>query len=138
MTTSQKLRDLITHLREAATAGALLAPKSEWEIALKTIAEAGYTPVAEYTKAIDALREGKSVAIVVEQDLSSDLYDIVRQYSHRRGLVQVKPKITAAPPLLQLNTNETKLLLLIPTEHEQRNRERYPDLLDMVGCVEHA
>lgn len=138
MTTNEKLRHLITHLREATEAGAFLAPKSEWEIALKTATEGGYTPVEDYSKAIDALKLGKSVAIVVDQELSSDLYDIIRQYSHRRGLVQVKPKITAAPPLLELNTRETKLLVLIPTEHEQRNRERYPELLDMVGLVERA
>jgi hypothetical protein len=138
MKTNEKLKHLITYLQEATEAGAFLAPKSEWETALKTVTDCGYTPVGEYAKAIDALRLGKSVAIVIDQELPSDLYDIVRQYTHRRGLVQVKPKIKEAPPLLQLNTDETKLLVLIPTEHEQRNRERYPDLLDMVGLVERA
>jgi|688.fasta_scaffold1134708_2 hypothetical protein len=138
MKTDKKLSDLIKDLREATEAGAFLAPKSEWQIALKAVVEGGYIPVGEYTKAIDALRLGKSIAIVVDQELPSDLYDIVRQYSHRRGLVQVQPKITAPPPLLQLNTTETKLLLLIPTEHERRNLERYPDLLDVVGIVQRA
>jgi hypothetical protein len=131
-----KVEEFLRYVREGSESAALLAPKEDYEQALEVAQEHGYGVTDIYQTAIDLLAQGESVALKIGKGISSEIYDLIRQYSCRKGLVQVLPTEGRALSLLQLDTRKTKLLLVVDAEHERRNLEVYPELLDMVGMVE--
>ena len=128
--------EFLFHLQGDTEGAVLIASENSYSQALIDVEKEGYSVTEVYEDAVDFLGKGHSVALNVGRELSSDLYDLVRQYSHRRGIIQVLPKVGKVPPLLQLDTKRTKLLLVLPAEHEKRNLERYPELYELVGKVE--
>jgi hypothetical protein len=48
----------------------------------------------------------------------------------------VLPKVDGISPLLEVNTETTKILLVVPAEHEAKLSERYPEFLSLIGLIE--
>ena len=134
--TNDTVPQFLLHLQGDSDGAMLIASEDSYAQALRDVESAGYSVTGIYEDAIGLLEKGESVALKVDRELSSELYDLIRQYSHRRGIIQVLPKARSVSPLLQLDTEHTKLLLVLSAEHERRNLERYPELFELVGKVE--
>ena len=132
----KKIGEFIGYLEGTTEPAALIAKGSVYDQALSAASERGFAVTDIYEAAIELLANGESVALKVTNELPSDLYDLLRQYSHRRGIIQVLPKGGGKASLLQLDTKKTKLLIVVPAEHEARNKERYPEFMSLVGMVE--
>jgi hypothetical protein len=133
---TQKIEDFLRYVDGNTEPAALVTTRSMHDKALKIASDKGYAVTEIYETAIDHLSRGESVAIKVSEELPKDIYDLLRQYSQRRGIIQVLPKEGRALSLLQLDTQKTKLLVVIPSEKEARQAVRYPELFDLVGIVE--
>lgn len=131
-----QLVDFLKCLREGPECAALVASRESYDRALREVSSQGFAVTNVYEAAIDLLTRGESVAIKAGKELPSDLYDLIRQYSQRKGTIQLLPKGAEPLSLLQLDTRVTKLLLVVPAEHEAAYSKRYPELLDLVGMVE--
>jgi hypothetical protein len=134
--TNDTVPQFLLHLQGDSDGAMLIASEASYAQALADVESAGYSVTGIYEDAVGLLEKGESVALKVDRELSSELYDLIRQYSHRRGIIQVLPKARSVSPLLQLDTEHTKLLLVLSAEHERRNLERYPELFELVGKVE--
>lgn len=134
--TNDTVPQFLLHLQGDSDGAMLITSEASYAQALADVESAGYSVTGTYEDAVGLLEKGESVALKVDRELSSELYDLIRQYSHRRGIIQVLPKARSVSPLLQLDTEHTKLLLVLPAEHERRNLERYPELFELVGKVE--
>ena len=134
--TNDTVPQFLLHLQGDSDGAMLIASEDSYAQALRDVESAGYSVTGIYEDAVGLLEKGESVALKVDRELSSELYDLIRQYSHRRGIIQVLPKARSVSPLLQLDTEHTKLLLVLSAEHERRNLERYPELFELVGKVE--
>ena len=131
-----KMSQFLEYVLEGTESAAIMASNRSYEEALRIIKHQGYTVTDIYETALKCLADGKSVAIKIDKDFSKELYDLTRQYSHRKGVVQVLPKDGRPLSLLQLDTRATKLLLLVTAENEAAHLQRYPELLDLVGIIE--
>jgi hypothetical protein len=129
------LTEFLSHLEGDAEGAMLIASEDSYLQALQDVERGGYSVTEVYEDAVALLGKGESVALKVGREISSDLYDLVRQYSHRRGIIQVLPKAHSVTQLLQIDREQTKLLLVVPAQHEMRNLERYPELFELVGKV---
>lgn len=134
--TNDTVPQFLLHLQGDSDGAMLITSEASYAQALADVESAGYSVTGTYEDAVGLLERGESVALKVDRELSSELYDLIRQYSHRRGIIQVLPKARSVSPLLQLDTEHTKLLLVLSAEHERRNLERYPELFELVGKVE--
>ena len=134
--TNDTVPQFLLHLQGDSDGAMLITSEASYAQALADVESAGYSVTGIYEDAVGLLEKGESVALKVDRELSSELYDLIRQYSHRRGIIQVLPKARSVSPLLQLDTEHTKLLLVLSAEHERRNLERYPELFELVGKVE--
>lgn len=132
----EKIEDFFRYVDGNTEPAALVATGALHDKALILASSRGYAVTDVYETAIDSLSRGESVAIAVSEELPREIYDLLRQYSQRRGIIQVQPKEGRAPSLLQLDTEKTKLLVLIPAEKEAKQTVRYPELFDLVGMVE--
>lgn len=132
----EKIEEFLRYVDGSTEPAALITTGAMHDKALKVASDKGYTITEVYETAIDLLARGERVAIKVSEDLSREMYDLLRQYSHRRGIIQVLPKDGKALSLLQLDTQKTKLLIVISAEQEAKQAARYPDLFDLVGMVE--
>ncbi len=135
---NEKTSDFLRYFEQASECGALIVARERYDQALSAASDGGYCVTELYETAIAVLEGGKSVALRVDGELSKELYDLVRQYNHRRGLVQVVSREDLTPRLVQLNPAESRLLMVIPAEHEAKNVTRYPELFDLLGMVERA
>ena len=134
--TNDTVPQFLLHLQGDSDGAMLITSEASYAQALADVESAGYSVTGIYEDAVGLLEKGESVALKVDRELSSELYDLIRQYSHRRGIIQVLPKARSVSALLQLDTEHTKLLLVLSAEHERRNLERYPELFELVGKVE--
>jgi hypothetical protein len=132
----EKVEEFLRCVDGSTEPAALITTGATHDKALKVASDKGYAITEVYEAAIDLLGRGERVAITVSEDLPRDIYDLLRQYSHRRGIIQVLPKEGKAPALLQLDTEKTKLLIVIPAEQEAKQATRYPELFDLIGMVE--
>jgi hypothetical protein len=134
---TKTLRDFLTAVKgSAAEAAALISPSDHYPQVVSQVAEEGFAVSKRYEEALGLLAQGRSIAVTVDQELPWDLYDLVRQFCHRRGIIQVLPKVESKTPLMQLDTERTKVLIVLSKDYEERNRQRYPELFSFVGAVE--
>jgi hypothetical protein len=133
---ADKLGSFLRYAAGIAEPAAVFATQPLCDSALDAARAWGHGVTADYATAIAHLASGRSVAIKVGAEFPSDLYDLLRQYSHRRGIVQVLPKVDGISPLLEVNTETTKILLVVPAEHEAKLSERYPEFLSLIGLIE--
>jgi hypothetical protein len=117
---------------------ALIAVGSIYDRALETVSSCGYKVTGVYETALELLLSGAKVALQVDDELDPHLYDLLRQYSLRRGIVQVHElrRPAGMAPLLQFDIERSKLLVVVPAENEARNLARYPEFFSLVGLVE--
>lgn len=132
----KQIKEFLDYLDGTTAPAALIAKGPMYDIAINVASENGYAVTEVYETAIELLSSGGSVALKITEELPVELYDLLRQYSHRQGIIQVLPKAAGKAALLQLDTQKTKLLLVVPAEHEARNTKRYPELLSLIGMVE--
>lgn len=132
----KRVEEFLGYVDGTTEPAALIAKGPMYDKALSVASDNGYAVTEAYETAIEHLSSGESVALKVTGEIPSDLYDLLRQYSHRRGAIQVLPKVAGTAPLLQLDAEKTKLLLIVPAEYEAKNTTRYPELLSLVGLVE--
>jgi hypothetical protein len=134
--TTRVIQDFLGYVEKNGEPAAIIASGSGYDSALDELGEDGFIVTGDYQTAIEALSAGTSVAIEASHELPSDLYDILRQYSQRRGIIQVLPKAQGVATLLQLDTQKVKLILVVDAQHEARQKERYPELFELVGMVD--
>jgi hypothetical protein len=131
-----KIEDFLRYVDSNIEPAALITTRPMHDKALQMASDRGYAVTEIYETAVHSLSKGESVAIKVSEELPKEIYDLLRQYSQRRGIIQVLPKEGQAPALLQLDTQKTKLLIVIPSEKEAKQNIRYPELFNLVGMVE--
>ncbi len=80
----------------------------------------------------DALLEGGNLAVMLTQDFSRELYSVIKQYTERRGMLQIPVRGKWAQ--FEIDTHKTHLLLLVTPSVLANIEKEYP-LRQIVGMV---
>lgn len=86
--------------------------------------------------AIKALESHKSICLALNQDSSGELYDLVRQYAHRAGIIQVRDVGDHSLRLAHIDVSKARLLVVIRHSEEASTLARFPKLHEVVGMTE--
>lgn len=130
-----QITELLHTLASSDEAGLIVVSAASHAALLDAITAAGYHTTDDYDEAVNNLEQGRSVAVMLSHSSPFGVYEMLRQYTHRRGIVQVVDPIDGSLRLLQLDPAVTKLVGIISSGDEARVLERFPGLMDTVGIV---
>ena len=131
----KKIAELLNTLALSHEAGLIVVSAANQAAVLEATTAAGYHATGDYDDAVKNLEQGRSVAIMLTHTSPFGVYEMLRQYTHRRGIVQVANPMDGALRLLQLDPVVTKLVGIVSSGEEARVIERFPGLMDSVGMV---
>ncbi|MFA6416317.1 MAG: hypothetical protein WCW56_02420 [Candidatus Paceibacterota bacterium] len=133
---TKKIKEFLDYFKSRPEAGLLVfASGADLEETKLLLTKQGFILADDWAQIMTSLKGKQSVALMLGEKLSPEIYSLIAQYSDRAGEIQLVNPATIDLEQIEFNPRDCHLLILTTESDWQRLDEEY-NLKNKIGLIE--